>query len=46
MLLTWTIGDCCADAPAAVHAHLLADVLPRQATVVTADETVASLGAG
>ena len=37
---TFIVGDCCADVPQAVHEALIAHVLPRQATVVTADEMI------
>jgi nicotinamidase-related amidase len=37
---TFIVGDCCADAPRSVHEELIAHVLPRQATVLTADEVI------
>jgi nicotinamidase-related amidase len=37
---TFVVGDCCADAPRSVHEALIAHVLPRQATVLTADEII------
>jgi len=42
---TFVVKDCCADAPMSVHDHLVIDVLPRQATVVAAEEIVAALRA-
>ena len=39
---TFIVGDCCADAPHALHEQLIAHVLPRQATVVTAAELIAA----
>jgi nicotinamidase-related amidase len=39
----FVIGDCCADAPVSVHEQLIANVLPRQATVLTSDEMIAAL---
>ena len=39
---TFIVGDCCADVPQSVHDALIADVLPRQATVLTADEMIAA----
>lgn len=41
---TFIVADCCADAPESVHEQLIATVLPRQATIVTADEIIAVLG--
>jgi nicotinamidase-related amidase len=37
---TFVISDCCADAPESVHEQLIASVLPRQATMMTADEFI------
>ena len=39
---TFIVGDCCADEPQSVHDELIARVLPRYATVVTADEMIAA----
>jgi nicotinamidase-related amidase len=41
---TFVIGDCCADAPESVHEQLIAHVLPRQATVLTAGEMITACG--
>ena len=38
---TFIVADCCADAPQSVHEELIAHVLPRQSTVLTADELIA-----
>ena len=37
---TFIVGDCCADAPESVHEELIAHVLPRQATVLSAEEMI------
>jgi nicotinamidase-related amidase len=37
---TFVVGDCCAGAPRSVHEELIVHVLPRQATVLTADEMI------
>jgi len=39
---TFIVGDCCADTPQSLHEELIAHVLPRQATVLTADELIAT----
>jgi nicotinamidase-related amidase len=40
---TFVIADCCADAPDSVHQQLIANVLPRQATIVTAEDITHAL---
>jgi nicotinamidase-related amidase len=37
---TFIVRDCCADAPESVHEELIAHVLPRQATVLSAEEMI------
>jgi nicotinamidase-related amidase len=37
---TFIVDDWCADAPQSVHEELIAHVLPRQTTVLTADEMI------